>query len=173
MTNKKEPRPKKSTNMSYAFTDTVSNEMPKITQMLTNAISCFDMANASCLQKSVTNVSTITSSMTNSLNKVGYAAGTIGLDLRELVIAVHMVKISGLLEDLIKESECTTCAQPKPEEIHCFQAGVSCLQAAFTAIKPLARLGSKRLSKEITVTVTADAKPKPLVNEIPAHEVRD
>lgn len=171
MTDKKEPRQKKSTNMSYAFTDTVSNEIPKVTQMLTNAISCFDMANAPCLQKSVTNVSTITSSMANSLNKVGYAAGTIGLDLRELVIAVHMVKIRGLLEDLIEESEGTTSAQPKPEEIHCFQAGVSCLQAAFTAIQPLARLGSKRLSKELALN--ADDKPKPRVDEIPEHEVRD
>ncbi|WKC56018.1 hypothetical protein [Vibrio phage CAU_VPP01] len=171
MTNKKEPKPKKSTNMSYAFTDTVSNEIPKITQMLTNATSCFDMANASCLQKSVTNVSTITSSMTNSLNKVGYAAGTIGLDLRELVIAVHMVKIRGLLEDLIKESECTTGAQPKPEEVHCFQAGVSCLQAALVSVQPLARLGAKRLAKEITVN--DDSASKPLVNEIPEHEIRD
>lgn len=209
MSNTKEPRPKRSTSTSHALTSTVSNEIPKITQMLTNAISCFDMANACSLQKSVTEVSAITSNMPNQFKKVGCSAGTRGLDLRDLVVAIHLVKTRGLLADLITESEHTTSANPKPEETHCFQAGVSCLQAAFVAIQPLARLGAKRLSKELelgeprkdlrekeleaahaaqhespaiegdpkidleALTRNVETEVRPLVDEMPAHEVRD
>ena len=185
----KERQPRaKTPNKSYALTNQINNEIPKINQMLASAISCFDLAKADHMKEAVNRLYSITGTMPNRFKKVEAGSGDYGLALRDLEISLYLCETRTILAELIRETEQTTSRDPRPEEIHTFSAGVSCLQAAFVVIQPLANEGAKRILDSVGVDEPRKdrrKKPKevpeqplvdddqPLIDEIPTHEVRD